>query len=486
MKKARLTSIRKQRIEKLKELRRLGINPYPYRFDKKDSCLRVRKKVGKRVKTAGRIIGIRDHGRISFFDLTDQTGKIQLWFQEKTLGEKYQLLKLFDRGDFIGVEGRVIKTKSGELTIDVDDFQILSKAIRPLPAKWGGLKNVELRHRKRYLDLALNADVRDWFILRSRLIFKTRQFLEKKGFIEFETPILQPIAGGAIAKPFITKLEALNENFYLRIAPELYLKKLLVGGYEKVFEMAKAFRNEGFSLKHNPEYTLLEIYQAYADYRQIMALAREMVVYLADQVKGKRRIKFKGKTIDFNRWSKVTMRDAFLEKTGMDIETTSEGELRDYAQKEKIVIDQGSSKGKMIDKIFGEKVEPFLIQPTFIYDLPRSISPLAKDCPNKKGFVERFELYIGGFEVCNAYSELNDPIDQKERFIEQQKDRAKGDQEAHPYDEDFIEALEYGMPPAGGIGFGIDRLVMLFGDLSNIREVILWPILRPVKEERNG
>ncbi|MGB9911352.1 MAG: lysine--tRNA ligase [Microgenomates group bacterium] len=475
-----LQELRKIRLEKLKKIKELGINPYPPSCKRDQLISQAREMLGEKVAVTGRIMAIRTHGGIAFFDLYDETGKIQLVFKKDKLSEKLlKLLELLDEGDFLAAQGEVFKTKAGEISILVEDFQILAKSLRPLPQKWEGLKDLEVRHRKRYLDLLINPSVREIFILKSKIIFAVREFLNKKGFIEVETPILQPIAGGATARPFVTHMEDIHQDFYLRIAPELYLKRVLVGGYEKVYELGKVFRNEGFSSKHNPEYTLLEIYQAYADYLKIMDLAKELIIFLLKKTKKTLKIKFAGQEIDFkNGWRKIPMRNVFLEKTGLDINKVEIKELKEYAKKKKIFLENATTKGKIIDKIFSAEIEPTLIQPTFIYDLPRDISPLAKDCPNKPGYVERFELYIGGFEVANAYSELNDPLDQKERFIEQFKEREKGDKEAHPYDADFIEALEYGMPPAGGIGFGIDRLLLILGDLPNIREVILFPILK--------
>lgn len=480
-----IKELRKIRLQKLEKIKKLGVDPYPPKFDRSHSCAKASKSLGKKVKVAGRITSLRAHGGSTFADLKDESGKIQVFFKRDKLGKKdYEFLKLLDIGDFLGVAGKVFKTEAGEVTVEVSDFRLLTKALRPLPSTWYGLKDVEIRHRKRYLDLLMNPKIREGFVLRSKIITALRKFLDSCGFLEVELPVLQPIAGGAAAKPFITHLEALHQDYYLRIAPELYLKRLLVGGYEKVYEIAKAFRNEGFSPKHNPEYTLLEIYEAYTDYEDIMKLAEEMLIYVAKAVLGKTNFEFQGKKISLKTpFQRIKMRDIILDKTRIDIDKIKTEKLREYLKKEKVEVLKTDDRGRLIDKLFAHKIEENLVQPTFVIDLPIEVSPLAKKVPGKPRYVQRFELYMGGIELANAYSELNDPQDQKERFLEQAKKREAGVEEAHPLDEDFIEALEYGMPPAGGIGFGVDRVVLLFANFPNIREVILFPIFRPEKKE---
>lgn len=487
MAKTRLEEIREIRLEKLNKLREMGVNPYPAKLDMAIiSVDRAKDSMDKNVSVAGRLWGFREHGNITFGDLKDESGNIQVFFQKKNLGDKFKILKLLDIGDIMLVSGKVFKTQAGEITIDVSSFQVLTKSLRPIPSTWEGLKDTELRHRKRYLDLMMNDNVKEAFRMRGKTLLVIRNFLDEKGFLETEVPTLQPVAGGANATPFITHLEALHQDYYLRIAPELYLKRLLVGGYEKVYDMGKNFRNEGFSMKHNPEYTLLELYQAYADYNVIMNLAEELIISVASKVLGRKTINFKDNEISLKTpWKKIKMRDAILEKSGVDIDSVTDKELREYLLQEKIEMSKTDDRGNLIDKLFSSKVEPTLIQPTFVIDLPIEVSPLAKKLESKDGYVQRFELYIGGFEVANAYSELNDPIDQKARFIEQARKKEEGVEETHPIDDDYVEALEYGMPPAGGIGFGIDRLVLLFTSLPNIREVILFPTLKPEALKEN-
>lgn len=497
-KKSRLEEIRNIRLEKVETLREMGIDPYPAKskkeYENKEIVDNYSKYEGKTVTLAGRLMSFREHGNIAFGDIQDESGQIQLFIQKKkltdtskekqTIGFK-DAMKLLDIGDFIQATGEVEKTVRGEISLLPTQIKLLSKSIRPLPSTWHGLKDMELRHRKRYLDLLMNERVRDAFRVRSRILYTVREFLEKKDFLEVEVPILQNIAGGANAKPFVTHLEALHEDYYLRIAPELYLKRLLVGGYEKVYDFGKNFRNEGFSHKHNPEYTLLELYQAYGDYETVLNLAEELITYTAKKILGNLEFHFDDNKVSLERpWPRIRMKDIILEKTGVDIDKASVDELKDYVTQEGIKMDKAEDRGTLIDKIFSDKVEPDLIQPVFITDLPADLSPLAKKDKKNPEYVQRFELYMGGFEVANAYSELNDPVDQKERFLEQAKKKAKGIEETHPIDDDYIEALEYGMPPAGGIGFGIDRLVLFFANLPNIREVILFPTLKPEKKAK--
>lgn len=479
----RSETVREIRLEKLRKLQDLGIDPYPSKYREQIVPIaQAREALNKEIAVAGRIKAWRKHGASIFADVADQSGRIQLWFQSNNLGDEFDKLELLDLGDFIGAKGQVVKTKAGETTVDVKSFTLLAKSLRPLPSSWHGLKDLEYRHRKRYLDLLMNQEVFSGFIVRSKIVSAVRNCLDSQGFMEVEVPVLQPIAGGATAKPFITRLEALDQEFYLRIAPELYLKRLLVGGYEKIYELGKSFRNEGFSAKHNPEYTLLEIYQAYTDYYDIMELVEGLLVDVAKQVLGKPEFTFKGKEISLKRpWRKLSMHDAILEKTGIDIGKATADEIKAYLQEHKVELERRDDMGHLIDKLFSSQVEENLIQPTFIIDLPIEVSPLAKKVPGSDKYVQRFELYIGGIEIANAYSELNDPIDQKERFIEQARKKEEGVKETHPIDEDFVEALEYGMPPAGGVGIGIDRLTLLFTDLPSLREVILFPLLKPEK-----
>lgn len=488
MAKTRLEEIRKIRLDRVEKLRGLGVDPYPARLEKDpENILKARDSKGLNVIAVGRLMGLRGHGNVIFADLRDESGQIQVFFQKNNLGDDFKVVKLLDIGDFVLVEGKVIETEAGELTIDVEFIQFLTKSIRPLPSSWYGLENVEIRHRKRHLDLLMNPKVKSAFDLRSEILFSLRQFLHSEEFVEAEIPVLQSVAGGATAKPFVTHLEALDQDYFLRIAPELYLKRLLVGGYEKVYDLGKNFRNEGFSLKHNPEYTLLEFYWAYADYNDIMELTERMFSYLAKKVLGKNSFEYKGNKISLKSpWQRIKMRDIIFDKTEIDIDKISADELKDYLKKKKIETTRLDDRGKLIDKLFSAEVEPGLIQPTFIIDLPIDISPLAKKISDKPDYVQRFELFMGGLEIANAYSELNDPVDQEERFLEQAKRKEAGDEEAHPIDEDYVEALEYGMPPAAGVGYGVDRMVLLFADLPNIRETILFPTLRPASQKQKS
>lgn len=480
MTRQRLELIRQQRLEKLRKLQELGINPYPPKFEKKHSCAQARELLGKKVKTAGRIIAIRAHGRIAFFDLVDSSGKIQLWFQEKRLGkDKYRLMKYLDVGDFIGAEGKVVKTKAGEITVEIADFQILAKSLRPLPDQWYGLRDIEERYRKRYLDLIINPQVRDVFQKRSQIVQAMRDFLDQRGFLEVETPTLQPIYGGASARPFVTHHNALDIDLYLKISDELYLKRLIIGGFEKVYEIDHDFRNEGIDKTHNPEFTMMECYWAWADYQDMMRLTEEMIAYIAERVLGTTKIEFRGHKIDLKPpWKRMSMYQAIREYLGWDPEEISDQELKKKIKEKGIEIVGGYSRGLAIAELFGE-VEPKLIQPVFITDFPKETTMLCKLHRKNPDLIERFEPYIAGWEVGNAYSELNDSLLQRQFFEKQVKKRVAGDEEAHPMDEDFIEALEYGMPPTGGLGIGVDRLVMILTNQPSIRDVILFPTLRP-------
>lgn len=483
----RLATIRKQRIEKLKKLRELGINPFPSKFEKKHSCAEAGKKIGRKTKTAGRVMAVRSHGKIAFLDLMDFSGKIQVWLQEEKLGKKkFEVLKYLDTGDFLGVEGKVIKTKAGEVTIDLDQFQFLSKALRPLPSKWHGLKDVEERYRKRYLDLLLNPEVRKRFNLRTQLVRAIQEYLDNLGYIEVETPALQPLYGGTNARPFKTRLNALNMDIYLRIADELYLKRLVVGGYDRVYEICKDFRNEGMDLSHNPEFTMIEFYEAYADYHQIMKVAEGLIKFAAKKIFGQEEMTVHGKKISLaGQWPKITMVKVIKKELGLDVEKSSLKELFAFAKKKGVEFLGNESKGELIYKIFDRLVPPKLIKPIWVIDYPIEVSPLCKKHPQKEGWVERFEGYIGGEEICDGWSEINDPLDQRKRFEQDQQAVREGKmgEEAHPVDEEFITALEYGMPALGGIGIGIDRLTMFFTDTWSIKEVILFPILKPKKND---
>ena len=474
-----------QRIRKLKELRELGINPYPYSFDRTHMASDILGSFdtleGTGVRVAGRLLTIRIMGKASFAHLLDQSGRIQIYVRRDLVGdEQYALFKSLDSGDFLGVTGKPFRTRTGEITIEAERLELLSKALRPLPEKWHGLTDVEKRYRQRYLDLIANEEVRRIFRTRSRIIDAIRRYLVERDFLEVETPILQPIHGGAAARPFVTHHNALDRDLYLRIALELYLKRCVIGGFERVFEIGRNFRNEGISTRHNPEFTMMELYQAYADYNDIMTLVEHMVSCVAEQVLGSHRIEFDGNTIDLRPpWPRIKMRDAIRIESGIDFE--------DYPTAEDLLLamraagmhpDPGSSRAKLIDSLLSTFVEPKLIQPAFLVDYPVEMSPLAKRKRDDPSVVERFEAFIGGMEIANAFSELNDPLEQRERFVQQLAQRAAGDEETQPMDEDFLVALEHGMPPTGGLGVGIDRLVMLFTGNASIREVILFPQLR--------
>ena len=428
----------------------------------------------------------RRHGKAGFANLADFSGSIQLYFRQDDLGpEKYELYKKLDIGDILGIQGEVFRTQKGEISIHVRDLYYLSKSLTPLPEKWHGLKDVELRYRQRYVDLIVNPEVKEVFVKRSRIIKEMRNYLDDRGFLEVETPMMQPIPGGATARPFITHHNALDMELYLRIAPELYLKRLIVGGLEKVYEINRNFRNEGISTRHNPEFTMLEIYQAYGDYEVMMQLCEDLISAVMLKVNGSMQIDFEGQQLDFTPpWRRVTMLDAIKEAAGLDFSLIkSDEDARQAARQLGLEVKAGASRGELINEIFEQFVEDKLIQPTFVYGHPVEVSPLAKRNQEHPEFTDRFELFIMQREIANAFSELNDPIDQKERFIKQVEKRAGGDAEAHMMDEDYINALEYGMPPAGGMGIGIDRLVMLMTSSPSIRDVILFPTLRPRSSE---
>jgi lysyl-tRNA synthetase class 2 len=480
-----------QRIRKLEELRQSGVEPFGGSFYAEDHASDLHDKfsaVSKEaleadpvaVSLAGRIVAMRNFGKAAFAHIQDATGRIQVYLRKDILNEKYSLVKKLDIGDIVGLNGKLFRTKTNELTLEVNDVVLLTKSLRPLPEKWHGLKDIETRYRQRYVDLIVNPEVKQAFVKRSIIIKAIRDFLESKGFIEVETPMMQPIPGGATARPFKTHHNALDADLYLRIAPELYLKRLLVGGYERVYELNRNFRNEGISTKHNPEFTMLEFYIAYRDYNFLMSLTEELITNIAEKTLGTLKVPYGDDIIDLTPpWPRITMLEALTRK-GVPAEIFDDSEKAGaWAKSNKIVIENGASLGKILDEIFKVKVEPELIQPTFIIDHPVELSPLAKRKADNPALVERFELFVTSREIANAFSELNDPMDQRERFLKQVEAKAGGDEEAHSMDEDFVRALEYGMPPAAGEGIGIDRLVMLLTNSQSIRDVILFPQLKP-------
>lgn len=481
---------REIRLQKLKELREKGINPFEYNFQRTHLSKEIKNHFdeleNKEVKVSGRVISERFHGKASFITIRDFSGNLQIYLNLNNLGEEnYNFFKKYiDTGDFIGIEGTVFKTHTGEITVSAKKLKLLTKSLLPLPEKYHGIKDVEVRYRKRYLDLIANPEVIEIFIKRSLIIKSIRDYLNNLGFIEVETPMLQPIPGGATAKPFITYHNALNQNLYLRIAPELYLKRLIVGGFEKVYEINRNFRNEGISTIHNPEFTMLELYLAYADYRDIMTLTENLISYIVMEVTGSYILKNGNEELNFEPpFKRISFKEIFEEKTQVQFDKFRDVEFgKEYLKKEGIELTKKPNFKNIIDEIFKEKVEKYLINPTFIYDYPVELSPLAKRKRDDKRWVERFELFINRIEIANAFSELNDPVDQKERFLEEIREKEKGDEESHYFDSDYIEALEYGMPPTGGLGIGIDRLTMIITNKDSIREVILFPQLRSKEE----
>jgi lysyl-tRNA synthetase class 2 len=479
------------RINKLNALKEKGVEPYAGAFEAADHAADLHSAHGDTDKesleatpvecsVAGRVVLFRPMGKAAFAHVQDATGRIQLYLQRDAMGESYAVAKKLDVGDIVGVSGSLFRTKTNELTVAVKEFKLLTKSLRPLPEKWHGLKDVETRYRQRYVDLIVNPEVKGTFLKRSAIIKAIRDFLEDHGYMEVETPMMQPIPGGATAKPFKTHHNALDMDLYLRIAPELYLKRLLVGGYERVFEINRNFRNEGISTKHNPEFTMLEFYTAYKDYNYLMDFTEKLIPHAAQKVLGTTKLPYGEGEIDLTPpWPRKPMFESMAEK-GVPREVFTDFEkAKAYAKQEGIEIQPGASFGKALDEIFSEKVEPTLVNPTFITDYPVELSPLAKRKADEPDLVERFELFIAGREIANAFSELNDPMDQRGRFEEQVKAKEAGDEEASDMDEDFVRALEVGMPPAAGEGIGIDRLVMLLTDSHSIRDVLLFPHLRP-------
>lgn len=494
-----LNTLMARRREELNELRSGGINPYPYSFDRTDFSKDILESfvddaAKNDVAVAGRIMAIRRMGKASFCHIQDSRGKIQIYLKKDDIGALYDAFKLFDIGDIVGVQGFVFRTKTGEISIHARSVELLSKSLRPLPVVKEriddkGNKTVydlfsdkELRYRQRYVDLAVNPDIRDVFIKRALLVRTIRQFLDSRGYLEVETPVLQPLYGGASARPFITHHNALDIPLYLRIADELYLKRLIVGGYDGVYEISKDFRNEGMDKAHNPEFSMLELYVAYKDYHWMMELVEQMISEVARIIHGTAIIAVGDRSIDCTPpWRRVRMFDIIREYTGHDLRGKPEIEVRTVAKSLHIDLDPKDGLGRMIDEIFSVKVQPMLLQPTFITDYPVELSPLAKRHRSEEGLVERFEAFVNGQELCNAFSELNDPLDQRARFEEQVKLRDMGDEEAQVLDEDFLRALEYGMPPAAGLGIGIDRLTMLMTNHDSIRDVLFFPQMKPEK-----
>lgn len=488
-----LNELMKIRRAKLQELQEKGKDPFQIvKFDNKDNSKDIKEKFidpvegeetePMQVSIAGRLMAKRGHGKASFCDLQDMHGRIQIYVKLDEVGsESYEEFKKYDLGDIIGITGTAFRTHMGEISIKVKTIELLSKSLRPLPEKYHGLKDMDLRYRQRYVDLIVNSEVKDTFIARSKIITGIRNYLNGKNYVEVDTPILNTIPGGASARPFITHHNTLDIDMYLRIAPELYLKRLIVGGFDKVYEMGRLFRNEGMDIKHNPEFTTFELYSAYEDYNDMMNLTEDLIATLAKDVCGDTKINYQGTDIDLTPgWERITMIDAIKEVTGADFNlANTDEEALNLAKSIGVEIEGFPVRGHIINEVFEAKVEETLIQPTFIMDYPIEISPLTKKKTSDPRLVERFELFIGGREYANAYSELNDPIDQYERFMAQMAEREAGNEEANMIDEDFVQALEYGMPPTGGLGVGVDRLIMLLTNSYSIRDVLLFPTMKP-------
>lgn len=480
-----LNELMRVRREKMASIAAKKMEPFGRKYGvthhAQDILIDFTKFEGESVALAGRVMAVRGHGKASFAHLMDMSGRIQIYFRHDVLGDDlYDNFQLLDIGDVIGLQGLVFKTQKGEISVKVTTFEILAKSLRPLPEKWHGLKDVETRYRQRYLDLIVNPDVRHTFVLRSKIIKAIRRYLDEREFLEVETPMMHPIAGGAAARPFVTHHNALDMKLYMRIAPELYLKRLIVGGFEKVYELNRVFRNEGISIKHNPEFTMVELYQAYADYEDLMKLTEELVANVADKVLGATTIMYQGQEIDLAPpWNRMTMPEAIKKYSGEDFsQVATVEEARAIADRVGAKYDKQDGIGYILNAVFEEVAEQHLIQPTFIIGHPTEISPLAKRNKENPQITDRFEAFIFGREIANGFSELNDPIDQKERFLKQTAQRETGDDEAHMMDEDYVVALEFGLPPTGGLGIGIDRLVMFLTDNYSIRDVILFPHMR--------
>ncbi|UCC90466.1 MAG: lysine--tRNA ligase [Dehalococcoidia bacterium] len=489
---SRLDRIARKRREKLERIRARGINPYPYGYHRSHTTqqalalLKEHEESGTKaeapaVNLAGRVMASRLMGKVSFLVIRDGSGKIQLYFRNDLLSQDVlKLLKDIDIGDIIGASGRLCRTKAGEPSLEVENLTLLAKSLQPLPEKWHGLSDIDTRYRQRYLDLIANTEAKEIFHMRGQIITAIRQFLNQRGFTEVETPVLQPSAGGALARPFITHHHALDQDFYLRIAPELHLKRLIIGGFDKVYELGRIFRNEGISTKHNPEFTMLESYETYADYNDVMAMVEEMVAEVSQQVLGRDKVEFGGNTINFKPpWQRLQLRQAIKEYSGIDFDKYPDADsLRAEMEKKNMEVDPQKDRSRLIDELISTFVEPNIIQPTFVLDYPVEMSPLAKRKPDNERLVERFEAFAGGMEIANAFTELNDPIEQRQRFLKQQRERKVEGEVVETIDEDFLLALEYGMPPTGGLGVGIDRLVMLLTGQPSIRQVILFPQLK--------
>ena len=480
-----------ERLNNMNALREAGIDPYGERFERTHLSSEIQKayhdietgvEMMDEVSLAGRVMAIRSHGKSIFANIQDLGGQIQVYFRKDVIGDAgFSSLKHCDIGDILGVKGKVFKTRSGELTIAVSYYAVLGKSLHPLPEKFHGLKDVETRYRQRYLDLFTSEASRNIFIKRSRIIAAVRRFLDSKGFFEVETPCMNTLAGGATARPFITHHNALDIDLYLRIATELHLKRCIVGGLEKVYEIGRIFRNEGISTKHNPEFTMLELYEAYSDYEGMMKIVEDIIQNICEQLELGHEISYQGQVINLKPpFPRMTMNQAMTQHAGISVtELRVPENAKKFADDLGIPFEKEEEMGHLIDKVFELKVEPHLVQPTFITDYPIEISPLAKKKRDDPAFTYRFELFINNYEVANAFSELNDPLDQRDRFLYQMKLKESGDDEAHPLDEDYVNALEFGMPPTGGMGMGIDRLVMLLTDSPSIRDVILFPTLKP-------
>ncbi|MBU5486254.1 lysine--tRNA ligase [Clostridium sp. MSJ-11] len=484
----------KERRQKFFDLQAAGKDPFDvYKVNRTHTSEQIKENFdeleGKEVTVAGRLMSKRVHGKAGFSDIHDRYGKIQLYIKINDVGEeKLKEYKSFDIGDLLSITGTVFKTKTGEVSVHITDFELTAKSLKPLPEKWHGLKDPDLRYRQRYVDLIVNQDVRETFFKRTKAIRAIREFLDARDYLEVETPVLSPIAGGAAARPFVTHHNALDIDMYLRIATELYLKRLIVGGFEKVYEIGKNFRNEGTSIRHNPEFTMIELYEAYADYNDMMEITENMVAYVAEKVCGTAKITYQGTEIDLTPpWRRITMVDAVKEYSGIDFnEIKTHEEAREIAKQKKVELKKelkDCTKGDILNALFEEYAEKHMIQPTFIMDYPVEISPLTKKKRGNPEYTERFEGFIYGREICNAYSELNDPIVQKERFLQQLQERELGDDEAYMMDDDFINSLEIGMPPTGGLGIGVDRIVMFLTDAYSIRDVILFPTMKPTSNQ---
>jgi len=481
-----------QRIRKLEPLKKQGIDPFPNNFKVSHTSRDILETFGplsdeelKSVREtfclAGRILAIRSFGKASFIHIQDRNGKIQVYFQKDTIGDQaFQLFKTLDIGDFVGLEGSIFRTKTRELTVQVQRFRLLVKSLRPLPEKWHGLTDIETRYRHRYLDLIANPRVKEIFLTRIQAIQKIRDFFTHRGFVEVETPMLHPIPGGATAKPFKTHHNALNMELYLRVAPELFLKRLVIGGFERIFEINRCFRNEGISTQHNPEFTMLEFYQSYATYEEMMEMTEELLCSMLKEIHGGLRLTYQGNQIDFTPpWKRIRFKESLLEYGGIDPATLKEpSKAEETAKKLGLELRKGTSHGRVLADLFKEVVEPHLFQPTFVTHYPTEVSPLSRRNGDDPEVVDRFELFIAGREIANGFSELNDPIDQRERFLQQLKERGDETDFFLSLDEDFLRALEFGMPPTAGEGIGIDRWIMLLTDVPSIREVIFFPLLR--------